>query len=222
MNGAQDLGGQMGHGPIALEPGEPNFHAKWEERAFAITLAMGATGTWTLDASRFARESLPPAEYLASSYYEIWTKGLEKLVVQYGLVTAEELRTGTALEPAKPVNRVLAAESVPEVLAKGAPVDRPAAQPPRFRVGDHVHTKRLNPEHHTRLPGYARDTVGQIEAIHGVHVFPDANAHGKGDQPAWLYGVAFEGPDLWGPGTDRDLVVRIDLWEPYLELASKL
>ena len=36
-----------------------------------------------------------------------------------------------------------------------APVDREEHQPARFRVGDKVHTRRMNPEHHTRLPRYA-------------------------------------------------------------------
>ncbi|WP_297841593.1 nitrile hydratase subunit beta [uncultured Roseibium sp.] len=219
MNGAQDLGGQMGFGPIELEENEPNFHAKWEERAFAVTLAMGATGSWTLDASRFARESLPQVTYLTSSYYEIWTRGLEKLVLANGLVTEEELKQGRKLEAAKPVKRVLAAEAVAGVLAKGAPVDREEHQPARFRVGDKVHTRRMNPEHHTRLPRYARDAVGTIEAIHGVHVFPDTNAHGEGEQPTWLYGVLFKGTDIWGPDSDPKLSLRIDLWEPYLDLA---
>ncbi len=219
MNGAHDLGGQMGFGPIKAEEDEPNFHARWEERAFSVTLAMGATGTWTLDASRFARESLPPADYLSSSYYEIWTKGLEKLVVGHGLVTDEELKQGKALVPAKPLKRVLKAEDVDATLAKGAAVDRPQTQPARFKVGDAVRTKRMHPEHHTRLPRYARDVAGRIEAVHGVHVFPDTNAMGKGEQPAWLYGVAFKGTDIWGKDSDPDLTLRIDLWEPYLDLA---
>jgi len=219
MNGAQDLGGQMGFGPIEQEANEPNFHEKWEERAFAITLAMGATGSWPLDASRYARETLPPAEYLSSSYYEIWAKGLEKLVVASGLVTDEELGQVKVLVPAKPVNKILKADEVAGALAKGAPVDRPESQPARFQVGDRIRTKRMHPEHHTRLPRYARDVEGVIETVHGVHVFPDANAHGKGEQPTWLYGVAFKGTDIWGPDSDPKLSLRIDLWEPYLDLA---
>ena len=71
MNGAADLGGAMGCGPINPESGEPPFHHEWERRIFAVTLAMGVTGSWNLDQSRFARESLPPARYLNSTYYEI-------------------------------------------------------------------------------------------------------------------------------------------------------
>ena len=42
MNGAQDLGGMMGFGPVQPEAHEPVFHADWERRAFAITLASGS------------------------------------------------------------------------------------------------------------------------------------------------------------------------------------
>ena len=100
MNGAQDLGGAMGFGRVEHEPDEPWFHAEWERRAFAVTLAIGAAGRWPLDESRHARESLHPADYLSSSYYEIWVKGLEKLVTRHDLVSPEELARGDhPLEP---------------------------------------------------------------------------------------------------------------------------
>ncbi|MGO9477025.1 MAG: nitrile hydratase subunit beta, partial [Limisphaerales bacterium] len=58
MNGAQDLGGMMGFDPIAPEKYEPVFHAEWEKRALAVTLAAGALGEWSIDRSRSMRESL--------------------------------------------------------------------------------------------------------------------------------------------------------------------
>ena len=58
MNGAQDMGGMMGFGPVLPEKDEPVFHAPWERRAFALTLAMGAPGGWNIDQGRAARESL--------------------------------------------------------------------------------------------------------------------------------------------------------------------
>ena len=143
MNGAQDLGGMMGFGPVEREPDEPWFHAKWERRAFGLTLAMGATGTWNLDTARHARETLPPVEYLSSSYYEIWFKGLEKLVQKAGLVTEDELRIGHALQPPAPIARVLMAADVPTSLAHGSPTDRPATAPARFAVGDRVITRNM-------------------------------------------------------------------------------
>jgi len=219
MNGAQDLGGMMGFGPIAIEQDEPWFHAEWERRAFGLTLAMGATGSWNIDMSRHARESLPPAEYLTSSYYEIWTKGVEKLVVAAGLVSDEELRLGKALAEPAPIKRVLKAEDVPAVLARGGPAERPLEQPARFAVGDRVRTLNMHPQGHTRLPRYARGRIGVVELVHGAYVFPDANAHGQGERPEWLCTVCFLGQELWGEQADPTLRVSIDAWESYLEPA---
>ncbi|MGL4241659.1 MAG: nitrile hydratase subunit beta, partial [Beijerinckiaceae bacterium] len=87
MNGAQDLGGQMGHGPVVPEKDEPIFHDNWERTAMALVVAMGPTGAWNLDAMRHARESLPPAVYLSASYYEIWMRALAAMVVRHGLAT---------------------------------------------------------------------------------------------------------------------------------------
>ena len=209
----------MGFGPIGHEPDEPWFHAPWERRAFGVTLAMGATGAWNLDMSRHARESLPPAEYLSSSYYEIWTKGVERLVVKTGLVTEDELRLGQALAPPAPVRRVLRAEDVPAALARGGPTEREPPGPARFAVGDRVVARNMHPAGHTRLPRYARGKPGTIERVHGAHVFPDTNAHGEGENPQWLYTVRFSGIDLWGEEADATLAVSIDAWESYLEPA---
>ena len=101
MNGAQDMGGMMGFGPVVPEKDEPVFHAAWERRAFALTLAMAGPGGWNLDQVRAARESLHPAEYLAKSYYEIWIAGLEKLMAEGGLVMADELDAGKAIASSK-------------------------------------------------------------------------------------------------------------------------
>jgi len=219
MNGAQDLGGMMGFGPVAAEADEPWFHAQWERRAFAVTLAAGATGAWNLDMSRHARESLHPAEYLGSSYYEIWIKGAEKLVVQTGLVTPEELKAGHAIVPPLTVARVLKAEDVGAALARGGPAERTARAPARFAAGDHVATRNMHPSGHTRLPRYARGKRGIIERVNGVFVFPDSNAHGRGEDPQWLYTVRFTGAELWGADADPALAVSIDAWESYLEHA---
>ena len=219
MNGAQDLGGQHGFGPVIREDNEPWFHAEWERRAFALTLAMGATGTWTLDASRHARETLPPAQYLSSSYYEIWFAALEKLLVANGLVSAEEIAAGSSLGPAQPVKRILAAADVAAALARGGPVDRPTETRPRFAPGVSVRAKLMNPTHHTRLPRYVRGRLGTIEHVHGHHVFPDRNAHGLGERPQWLYGVRFMAEDLWGEDARPGDSVHVDCWECYLEPA---
>jgi nitrile hydratase len=91
MNGIHDLGGMHGMGPIEREPDEPVFHHEWERRAFAITLAAGFLGEWNIDTGRHAREQMPPAEYLATTYYEHWLFGLERLLVERGLLSRAEI-----------------------------------------------------------------------------------------------------------------------------------
>jgi hypothetical protein len=75
MNAGHDLGGMHGFGPVEIERDEPVFHHEWERRAFAMTLAAGFLGKWNIDQSRFAREQMPPAEYLATTYCEAWSRG---------------------------------------------------------------------------------------------------------------------------------------------------
>lgn len=216
MNGPHDLGGAMGFGPVVPEPEGELFHAEWEKGAFALTLAIGALGRWSLDAARHTRESIPPAHYLSASYYEIWLTALERLLVAHNLVTEAELREGRSLEPSPPA-QPLRAENVLPALMRGTPYSRPAATPARFAVGDRVRTRNEHPTGHTRLPRYARDKEGVVEAVRGVFVFPDTLAHGKGEAPQWLYTIRFEGRELWGEASDPTLAISVDAWESYLE-----
>ena len=217
MNGAQDLGGMMGFGPVRAEPDEPVFHADWEKRVLALRTAAGALGEWNIDTARHANETLHPVDYLSFSYYETWLEGLEKLLMARGLATSEEIAAGRALQPSKPTRPPLAAAAMAESLARGTPYDRPPASPARFAAGDEVRAVNINPTGHTRLPRYARGKRGRVEKVHGVFVFPDTNAHGLGPSPEWLYGVRFSGPELWGREGDPGLDVSIDAWESYLE-----
>lgn len=216
MNGAQDLGGMQGFGPVRPEPEEVRFHAGWEKRALAVTLAAGALGQWSIDAARHARETLPPGEYLTSSYYEIWIKGLEKLLLQKGLVTEAELRDGKAYGPGRPLKPLAAAEVAP-MLARGSPYSRPAGAPARFAEGEAVRARNFQTGGHTRLPRYARGRRGVIERVHGVFVFPDTLALGGDEAPQWLYAVRFTADELWGEGADPAVTVTLDAWESYLE-----
>jgi nitrile hydratase len=219
MNGPHDLGGQMGFGPVAPEQNEPYFHAEWEKRALGITISCGAFGAWSIDESRHARENIPPADYLAASYYEIWIRAVHMLLERHGFATPEELSEGRDLLPGTVPKRVLKAEMVAGVLEKGGPCDRPVEAAPKFVVGETVWTRNFNPTTHTRLPRYARAKKGVIEAVQGSFVFPDDNAHGKGENPQWVYTVVFDAPEIWGEGADPSLTVSIDAWESYLERA---
>ncbi len=217
MNGPHDVGGIMGFGSVEPEIDEPWFHAEWEKRVLGMTLCAGALGHWNLDESRHARENRHPADYYSSTYYEIWQKGLERLLVRHGVVTGEELAAARSLAPGPGNPRILTADRVPDTLRRGGPCDRPANADARFAVGDRVRTRVINPRGHTRLPRYARGKVGVVEAVHGCHVFPDSNAHGNGEQPQWLYTVRFDGTELWGDDAEAGVTVSIDAWEPYLE-----
>jgi len=212
-----DLGGRLGFGPIVNEPEDERFHAPWEPRVLAVTLAMGAAGLWNIDISRATRETLP--HYARLTYYEIWFEALVKLCAQHALVSDDELAAGHALQPARALPRVLRAGEVGEVLARGAPTARAATTPARFAVGDAVRTHAGEVPHHTRLPRYVRGKRGVIERVHGAHVFADAHATGRGESPRWLYTVAFDARELWSGDADATQVVSIDAWEPYLEPA---
>jgi nitrile hydratase len=201
VNGPHDVGGLDGFGSVQPEPDEPVFHHRWERRVLALHVAMGMAGSYTLDEYRSARESLPPAEFLAASYYETVLAGVEQM-----MLGAE--RTARPLRP----------DAVAEALRRGRPSGRDAPRTARFAVGDAVRARNTHPVTHTRLPRYARGHAGVIAAVHGCHAFPDSRALGRGDDPQWLYTVLFTGTELWGPDADPTISVSIDAFEPYLEL----
>ncbi len=216
-----DLGGQAGHGAVLPEPEGELFHADWEPRVLALTLAMGATGSWNIDASRAVRETLP--DYSQLDYYRIWFAALEKLMLQRGQLFSDEMAAGRMLHDPAPVLRTLQAGSVTAALAKGTPTERPATTSARFAVGQWVRTRAEAVDHHTRLPGYVRGKRGRIDRVLGTHVFADSHAQGLGEAPQWLYTVVFDAAELWsdqtlehGGGSD----VSVDAWECYLHEAA--
>jgi nitrile hydratase len=210
-----DLGGLPGFGPVTLEPEGEWFHASWEPRALALTVAMGATGAWNLDMMRAARETLP--NYRELSYYEIWLFALQNMLEKQGLVTPEEVRAERMLQASPVLPRVLKEADVHATLARGASTERFPVEPARYAQGQKVQIRKLQADHHTRLPAYVLGKEGVVEKIRGVHVFADAHAQGLGEQPQWLYAVAFDGIELWGDAGSPGVQVCIDAFEPYLE-----
>jgi len=217
-NSLHDMGGMHGLGRVEPEPNEPPFHETWEGRVLALQRAMGFTGLWTIDAGRASLEALPPLDYLGSSYYKRWFLGLENRVVQRGLAGADEIAAGHSLRPGMRLNRSLTPADVGRTLTRGE-FARPASAPARFKEGDRVRTKNINPATHTRLPRYARAKTGTVEAVRGCHVFPDTAALGAGDNPQWLYTVVFSARELWGEDADPGVKVSIEAFEPYLDAA---
>lgn len=214
MNSLHDMGGMHGFGPVEPEASEPPFHEPWEGRVAALYRAMGFARLWTIDGGRAQIEALPPRTYLVASYYAKWLMGLESSVQRAGLVGADEIAAGHALRPASYATRVMAPADVAGL--KRGDYARPAPASARFQAGDRVRTLNINPVTHTRLPRYARDKVGTIEAVRGCHVYPDTAAIGAGDQPQWLYTLVFSGRELWGEAADPTLAVSIEAFEPYL------
>jgi len=221
MNGAHDMGGVHGFGPVVPEADEPTFHADWERRTFALALAAGRAGQWNLDMMRFAFENRSPSDYLSKSYYERWLAGLETMLKERGLITEDEIKAGRSLGEPKKVDGILHHGNVEAIFARGRPTERPTSVTARYRIGDRVQARNINPSTHTRLPRYVRGRPGVIERINGCHVFPDSNALGQGENPQWLYTVRFTARDLWGPDADQMFKVSVDAWEPYLEPADQ-
>ena len=216
MNGVHDMGGMECFGPVNPDPNEPLFHAEWEKRVLALTVCMGASGEWNLDQGRFARESLPPVDYLSIGYYRIWLTALEHMLMRRELISKQELAAGEALEAAKSIKRVVSGADIENVLQAGAPVERASSQAARFAVGDHVRIENQHVSGHTRLPGYIKGHTGVVHKVHGCHVFADDNARGTGENPQWLYNIRFKAHELWGQARSQAGSVHVDCWEPYL------
>ena len=88
MSRINDVGGLHGFGPLSIESDEPPFHHEWEARVFAINGFLLRRGTYTLDEFRDEIERMPPAEYLAASYYERWLHAVETLIEKKGVLGA--------------------------------------------------------------------------------------------------------------------------------------
>jgi len=94
MSRIHDVGGMQGFGPIEQEADEPPFHADWEAHVFALNRALIGRGVYNLDEFRDAIERMPPQQYLASSYYEKWLHAITTLLVEKGVLSAQEVADG--------------------------------------------------------------------------------------------------------------------------------
>jgi Nitrile hydratase beta subunit, N-terminal len=84
------MGGSPG-GPI--DRGQHEVE-DWERLADAINGVLGAKGLQTTDQHRRAIESLE--DYRELSYYERWVAATEKLLVEKGVLSSEEIDERTA------------------------------------------------------------------------------------------------------------------------------
>ncbi len=207
-------------GPVPREVDEPVFHADWERKIFSMMLGLAGQGRFNADQFRAARETIAPARYLTSRYFELWLHAVEKLLVgtiERNEIDArvEELRADPALTPVTAVDPALA-DRVRRQLRQGYSTAGQAPTPRRHNVGDPVRTRNVHPPGHTRLPRYARDKRGVIEALYPAFPVPDRIAHGLDPRPEHLYCVRFEAQELWGESAERGCEVYVDMWESYL------
>jgi len=207
MNGAHDMGGMHGFGPIVVEADEPIFHAEWERDVAGTVLALIGSGRMAVDQLRRNIERQPPPQYLSNSYYENWLHSVTAMVLEAGLVTREELASGR-VDPAAPEPPPSRWSTQPE----------PPTDPARYSVGDRVRAKVRSPLAHTREPRYIRGRTGVVAHIYGGEPLPELAGEGV-RREEYLYRVRFEAAELWGDEAAERDALYIDLVESYLEPA---
>ena len=191
VDSVHDLGGMHGFGPVPVEVDEPLFHAPWEGRVWRLLAAV--MGSTTIDRFRYTIEQMPPAEYLAASYYERWLWAIEHLAAEQGILDGTD-------RPAR--------------------VARPSPSTPtwagRFNRGDRVRVGNPVTSGHTRVPRYLRRHLGRVERIAFAWPNPgESAATGIYGEAELVYTVSFAAADLFGPAADH--TVTADLGESDLE-----
>jgi nitrile hydratase subunit beta len=192
VDGVHDMGGMHGFGRVPVES-EAVFHDRWEQRVWAM--AGTVTRSTTTDRFRYTIEQMPPAEYLASSYYERWLWAIERLADEQGLLAG----------PDRPER-----------------VERPFSSTPtgggRFQPGARVRVRNAVTTGHTRVPRYLRMHEGEIVRVAFAWPNPgESAASGIYGAPELVYTVRFAADELFGAGADH--VVVADLGESDLEVA---
>jgi nitrile hydratase len=154
------------------------------------------------------------------SYYERFVAALETLLLKAGVVNPEELASGKPAPgslkatPALPASKVAAMMDEDDTSRLNVAVD------PRFKVGQQVRARTMNPAGHTRLPRYARGKTGTIVRDEGVFALQDSDAAGlMSSKPQRVYSVRFTARELWGDEASPHDAVYVDMWDDYLEHA---
>lgn len=223
MNSIHDLGGMDGFGPLPFEENEPVFHDDWERRTFGVHILTLMTGFYTADETRHSMERIPALRWLQGSYYEHWLDGTAKLLIEKGIATEEELRTGQATEALPDwVARLKAipAEDVAAIVSTNHNKHGVIDHDPLFKKGDRVVTKNIHPKNHTRLPRYIRGHVGVVHEYRGPFFYADARNINNPTVACHTYTVRFEGAELWGESAGPKDAVYIEMYETYLEPAN--
>lgn len=220
MDGIADMGGTDGWGRAKRpQPDEPVFPEPWHGRAFALSLLSNRIAGGNLDSFRHALERLDRHAYLDEGYFGRWLNGAESILTDGAVLApsavesrARNLRGEHTEEPPPPPRAVRAPGSGATDSVRTVPT------PPAFTVGERVRTKTFSRPGHSRLARYVRGHTGVVTVVDPVFVFPDTNAHFQGEDPQYVYTVAFDSHELWGADAEP-FTLTIEMYESYLEEA---
>jgi nitrile hydratase len=185
VDGAHDLGGMHGFGPVPVDADETRFHEAWEAR---VWLMLGyVLAHTTIDRFRYTIEQMPPPEYLTSSYYERWLWAIEHLAREQGLLDRDD----------RPPSVVWPSSATPTWAG-------------RFEAGDPVRVRNTVTSGHTRVPRYLRGHVGRVERVACAWPNPTKSAAtGTYGEPELVYTVAFAATELFDAAADHTLAADI-------------
>ncbi len=220
MNGIADMGGMQGFGPVDRSDDAGPFHHEWERRILGITFSALGAGLFNVDEIRRVTEDVDPITYLKSVYYERWLYSTEALLREKGVISARELADGRSASPGPNTAPPVTQDVARVILEQGGTSRSADGAPARFRPGDAVIARNINPRGHTRLPRYVRGKHGTVVVDQGIFALPDTNAAGLGPHAQHVYGVRFSARELWGPEASARDTLQIDLFDDYLDPAG--
>lgn len=220
MDGIADMGGTSGWGMAHPPDGnEPVFAEPWHARAFALALLSNRLAGGNLDTFRHAIERLDRSAYLDDGYFGRWLNAADLLLTENAILKPSAVDARARKLRGDVVDEPEAANAEPQTASAAADSLRSIDAAPAFAVGDHVRAKDMSPPGHTRLPRYARGHVGVVAVVQPAFVFPDTNAHHRGENPQYVYSVRFDSHELWGDEAET-FAVTVDMYEDYLEKKS--
>ncbi len=225
MEGIHDMGGVEGFGPAPHIPNEDvKVTVRWEAFAGAALFALLRSGVTNIDAHRHRIERLDPTQYLPITYWGRWLAALESAAIDQGLTDLETIEATIRANGHDPADSLPPPRMHPVIGLESRSNDptflREVDHAPRYAVGDRI-TTLTHPPHqgHHRLPRYCRGRTGEVMKAYPAFTLPDTMAHGRGENPTYLYAVGFTATELWGPDADPAQICHLDLFETYLNPA---
>ena len=88
MSAVHDMGGRPNDDPIDRSE---HILMDWERRTNALVGVLRERRLINTDELRRGIEEIPPREYESLTYYERWSASLERLLVEKGLLTTDEI-----------------------------------------------------------------------------------------------------------------------------------